>query len=106
VFWVAACTPPADNAASPNPAPGSTATAASTSGGSGADIFGRHCKGCHGDQGQGASGPALAAEAKKPEADLRSVIENGDGKMPSFKGKLTDEQITAVVQHVKSLGGG
>jgi len=32
-----------------------------------------------------------------------ALIANGKGKMPAFKGKLSDEEISAVVTYVKGL---
>jgi cytochrome c6 len=37
------------------------------------------------------------------EADLITLITNGKGKMPAYKGKLTDAQISDVAKYVKTL---
>jgi cytochrome c551 len=99
VFLIAACSNQEQPSSPTPPAPpgGGAATG-------GPAIFAQHCAGCHGTGGQGGKAPNLAAEAGHPEADLRKVIESGDGKMPSFKGKLTDAQITEVVTYIKGLG--
>lgn len=84
------------------------------------------CSSCHGSRGEGASGPALAGEeveqtfpavedhiawvksgsigsATEPEPygspDRPGGQRQSKGGMPSFGGKLTDEQIAAVVQY-------
>jgi cytochrome c6 len=37
------------------------------------------------------------------DADLTALIDNGKGKMPGFKGKLSDDEIGAVAKYVKTL---
>ena len=37
------------------------------------------------------------------EADIVKTLENGKNKMPSFKGKLTPDEIAQVAKFVKSL---
>lgn len=70
------------------------------------------CQMCHGPDGKGsATGLKMGAHdfhapevAKMSEAELAGVIENGKNKMPSYKGKLTAEQIKALAAYVKELG--
>jgi cytochrome c6 len=75
----------------------------------GGAIFASKCAGCHGADGTktiAAMGikPINTADVKsKGAAGLTATVTNGNGKMPAFKGKLSDEEITAVVQHVLSL---
>jgi len=38
------------------------------------------------------------------EADMIADTTNGKGKMPAFKGKLTDAEIKDSVQYFRSLG--
>jgi mono/diheme cytochrome c family protein len=40
---------------------------------------------------------------KLSDADLKTVVEKGKGKMTGFAGKLTPEQIDDVVKYVRSL---
>ena len=48
--------------------------------------------------------PARAPDIQKmSEADLTAAITNGKGKMPSYKGKLTDAQIKDLATYVKTL---
>lgn len=75
----------------------------------GADTFKAKCAMCHGADGK-KENPAMGTKAltspeiqKLSEADLVATITNGKGKMPAYKGKLTDEQIKAVAQYVKTL---
>jgi mono/diheme cytochrome c family protein len=39
---------------------------------------------------------------KGSEADLAATITNGKGKMASYKGKLSDEEIQALAKFVKA----
>jgi mono/diheme cytochrome c family protein len=74
---------------------------------SGADTFKAKCAMCHGADGSKTSMGSKAlnsAEVQKmSEADLTAVIESGKGKMPAYKGKLTDAQIKDVAGFVKTL---
>ena len=79
-------------------------------------LFESKCAQCHGKDAKGnakiakvmkvdpalvdlTSGAAVTAKAE----DLATIVSTGKGKMPKFKGKLTPDQITQVVQYVKSL---
>ena len=35
------------------------------------------------------------------EADIQKTIEDGKGKMPAFKGKISDAEIAALAKYVK-----
>ncbi len=65
------------------------------------------CAGCHtlaDARARGDVGPNL--DAAKPSATL--VVErvtNGQGKMPSFRGRLSDAQIRAVASYVSAVAG-
>jgi mono/diheme cytochrome c family protein len=79
-------------------ATGGAATAA------GNPTFATNCQGCHGDKGQGArGGPSLMGAKSKGAVDLKATIENGKRKMPSFKGKLSEEQINSLVSYIQSM---
>jgi len=39
----------------------------------------------------------------KSDADLKGVISDGKDKMPSYKGKLSDDQISSLVKYIRSL---
>ncbi len=80
--------------------------------GSGADIFKAKCAGCHGADGSASTGmgktmglkPLGSAEVQGlSDADLTALITNGKGKMPAYKGKLSDADIGAVVKYVRTL---
>ena len=81
----------------------------------GAKIYAEKCSLCHGPGGKG-DGPGGAALNPKPrdhtdgkymnsrtDAELLTVLHNGKGSMPAWKGVLTEEQMTAVLKHVRSL---
>jgi cytochrome c6 len=78
----------------------------------GADIFKTKCVTCHGQDGSGtAVGKSLkvadlrSAEVQsKSDAELTQVISDGKNNMPGFKGNITDEEIQAVLAHVRTLG--
>ncbi|MBE2218894.1 MAG: cytochrome c [Ignavibacteria bacterium] len=73
----------------------------------------KKCAKCHGKDGKGKleGVPDLTGETKgKSVNQLKQIIENGkkgktddDEDMPSFKGKLTDEEIDAAAKYVKGL---
>ncbi len=74
--------------------------------------FETRCAGCHGPDGSGTPlGKRLqvadlrsAAVQGRPAAELIAAVTNGKGNMPPFKGKLSDQQITAVIAYVRTLG--
>lgn len=75
----------------------------------GADTYKAKCAMCHGPDGK-KENPAMGTKAlTSPEAqkmslaDVTAIITNGKGKMPAYKGKLTDDQIKAVAEYVKTL---
>jgi mono/diheme cytochrome c family protein len=41
---------------------------------------------------------------KQSDADLKTVITKGKGKMPAFDGKLTGEQIDQLVGYIRQIG--
>jgi mono/diheme cytochrome c family protein len=64
----------------------------------GAAIFAQRCASCHGDDGGGGSGPNLQ---DNDNADgVADVVTNGRGGMPSFEGRLSEEEIQAVATFV------
>ena len=79
---------------------------------SGADIFKGKCAMCHGADGSASTGmgktmglkPLSSPEVQNmSDADLTALITNGKGKMPAYKGKLSDADISAVAKYVKTL---
>jgi cytochrome c6 len=78
----------------------------------GQDTFKAKCAMCHGADGSGATtmGKSMglkdlgsSAIQSMSDADLNAAITNGKGKMPAYKGKLTDAQITDLVSYIRTL---
>ncbi|HEX7041335.1 MAG TPA: c-type cytochrome [Trueperaceae bacterium] len=72
----------------------------------GARVFAENCAGCHGSRGEGRIGPRLAGNRALADRGfvLRRVSE-GEGIMPAFRRSLSQEEIEAVVDHVRSSFG-
>jgi len=85
-----------------NPGPDSAASSAT---------FRTKCAMCHGQDGSGSevgksmNVPDLRSPVvqKVPDAELAQVIANGKGGMPPFKNSLSEQQIHALVAHIRSL---
>ena len=78
----------------------------------GAATYAAKCKMCHGDAGLGDSpaGKAMKtpsfkdpAVVKASDADLIATTTNGKGKMPAYTGKLSGDEISAVVKYIRTL---
>jgi mono/diheme cytochrome c family protein len=73
---------------------------------SGAAVFSANCAVCHGSNAQGGIGPRLAGVIAKAIPDERvevQVVTLGSGGMPAFGGRLSPEEIKAVVDYTRSL---
>jgi len=73
----------------------------------GAALYRGICQGCHMPDGRGATGagtyPALAANTKLAVAGYPVlVVINGKNGMPGFAGMLSDAQIAAIVNYVRT----
>ncbi len=78
-----------------------------------AALFKSKCAACHAADGSGSgpTGKALGVKdlraddvQKQTDAQLNGIITNGLGqKMPAYKGKITDDQITGLVGYIRSL---
>lgn len=70
-------------------------------------IYTERCASCHGEQGEGVYGPAIAGSASAtkfpdPAEQVRIVLE-GKGRMRAYAGELTREQVEAVIAYVRAL---
>lgn len=71
---------------------------------SGEKIFQTICARCHGSDLQGGIGPALGVGSEAADMSdefFRFTIENGLGRMPSFKGTLSNEQAERVITYIR-----
>ncbi|MDR0528973.1 MAG: cytochrome c [Zoogloeaceae bacterium] len=73
-------------------------------------LYKSSCQGCHMADGKGARGagfyPSLAGNSKLDSAALPiSVLLRGQNGMPSFREYMTDAQIAAVVNYVRTHFG-
>ena len=77
------------------------------------DLFATKCAMCHGPDGsaQTTMGKNLkirdfhsADVQKQSDADLKTMITKGKGKMPAFDGKLTGDQIDQLVGYIRQIG--
>jgi mono/diheme cytochrome c family protein len=78
----------------------------------GADTYKAKCTTCHGADGLAATPVAKSlkvlsfkdpAMIKASDAQFIASTESGKGKMPAYKGKLTDAQISDVIKYVRTL---
>jgi cytochrome c oxidase subunit 2 len=72
----------------------------------GRDVWARSCVGCHGLDGRGLSGPALAGVVTEKYPDVAAqvaVVTNGRNLMPAARGVLTPEEIEAVVRYTREV---
>ena len=78
----------------------------------GAAVYKAKCASCHGPDGKGetATGKAMKLRSlasadvqKTSDADLTKVISDGKGKMPAYKGKLSADEIKALVAYIRTL---
>ena len=67
-----------------------------------------NCNGCHG-QGGGGEGPALMDERWRYGSEagnvFASIVEGRPNGMPSYRGKLTQQQTWQLVAYVRALAG-
>lgn len=61
------------------------------------------CIGCHGSNGEGGVGVALAENSSLSDIDnVTTTILGGRGEMPSFASRLSDEEIAAVASYIRN----
>ena len=81
--------------------------------GNGEASFHERCAGCHGpdgraqtEMGKKAGAADLTSDVVQKQDDLHivTVVKEGKGNMPAFGGKLSDEEIHALITYVRQLG--
>ena len=77
-----------------------------------ADLYKAKCAMCHGADGSGNTPMGkkleiqdLRAETTRSQSDaqLMEILENGKGKMPGQKGRLSKDEIKQLVAHVREF---
>lgn len=73
----------------------------------GREIYTSQCARCHGLDGGGGRGPKLAdgevLSSFPTVEDQIALVANGNDNMPSFSGRLTEDQIEAVVRYSREV---
>lgn len=77
---------------------------------SGEELFANVCQGCHMPDGKGATGagtyPSLAGNSNLEAGGYPvSIVVNGQRGMPSFGTMMSDDQVAAVVNYVRTHFG-
>jgi len=68
-----------------------------------AAIFSTRCSSCHGAEREGGGGPPLLPTnlTKDPSAYVETIT-NGSGRMPTWGGRLSTDEINALVEFIMS----
>jgi DNA-binding beta-propeller fold protein YncE len=74
-------------------------------------LYKSKCQACHGADGAGSTaGKSLGVRSfsssevsGQSDAQLVAATANGKGKMPAFKGKLSDDQISSLIKYIRTL---
>ncbi|MEC7778772.1 MAG: cytochrome c [Actinomycetota bacterium] len=71
----------------------------------GRDVWGRSCASCHAPDGSGGRGPSMRAVEDRftDIQDQLTVVEDGRGGMPGFRGRYTTVEIEAVVRYTREV---
>lgn len=73
----------------------------------GAELYARHCSGCHGGDGRPVmpTAPDFSRPTAllKPDLALLGAIRAGRGAMPAYQGLLRDRDILDIVAHLRTL---
>lgn len=77
-----------------------------------AALYKTKCAACHGADGSGNTAMGKAFKLRdlgsdevqaQTDAQLTAITSDGKGKMPAYKGKLTDDQIKGLVGYIRTL---
>lgn len=88
----------------PSPTPGTTTTTPTTTTSTGTTtkvdaqvVFKANCVSCHGANLEGMVGPNLQkVGGKHSKEQLATIVSNGKGAMPGFKGKLSEDEVSSL----------
>jgi len=67
----------------------------------GSTVYADNCTSCHGADGAGVSGPALAGLTD--EASMEAKIVDGAGGMPAFGESLDEQDVADVIAYILTL---
>lgn len=73
----------------------------------GQELFHKVCSNCHGSDALGGHTKApglidtMYVKSEFSDEEIRHTINNGTGKMPSQKGKFTDDEITEIIEYLR-----
>jgi cytochrome c6 len=90
----------------------SRAAAAAAADDAGKTTFEANCSICHGEDGSGDTPIGMSLEIpdlrsdevqKLSDTELINIVTNGKDPMPSFKGKLTADEIKGVIGYVRTF---
>ena len=71
----------------------------------GKGIYEAYCATCHGVDGQGGVGAALAGVVVEKYPDIEdqiTLVSEGKGEMPAWRGELTPKEIRKVVEYTRT----
>ena len=73
----------------------------------GGELYGRHCAGCHGNDGRPVMpmAPDLSQPTAmlKPDPMLLTTLRAGKGAMPAYRGVLRDRDLLDIVAYLRTL---
>jgi len=68
----------------------------------GATLYGANCAVCHAADGSGGSGPSLKDNAAgESDSEIITIILDGEGSMPSFRAKFSDQEVADVLEFIR-----
>lgn len=73
----------------------------------GAELYSRHCAGCHGSSGNSvmpnAPNFALGESLMQPDSKLVAFVKVGKNSMPGYQGVLKENEIMDVIAFIRTL---
>ena len=78
----------------------------------GAALYKAKCAMCHGPDGAGQTPTGKAMKVrdlrsadvqKQTDKELDAIVANGKGKMPAYKGKVSEAEIDALIKYIKTM---
>jgi mono/diheme cytochrome c family protein len=74
-------------------------------------FYAKNCAVCHGEDGKGGGESAMivpnftdpAWHRRNPDEKMMNAISKGKGTMPAFKDKMSEDQMKAVIAHIRAF---